>query len=166
MVAVLPNRAFGQADKPLPVLPEGFDFTGNWECGGAMSNHRVHSATFAGELILTEKWLELSEKDVEPATGYVAKYLIGDDAEHKRLIEFDANNFGAAVYSSMEGWQNHILTMTSSISENGKLPYIANRFVYSVSDSNTFIVDWQTSKTSSLDWVVSDHLLCKRQPRK
>jgi hypothetical protein len=52
---------------------------------------------------LEEKWPELTDKDVEPATGYVAKYLIGYHAQQKGLVEFDANNFGAAVYSSARG---------------------------------------------------------------
>jgi hypothetical protein len=38
---------------------------------------------------------------VEPATGYVAKYLIGYDTEHKKLVEFDANNFGAALPATL-----------------------------------------------------------------
>jgi hypothetical protein len=50
-----------------------------------------------------------------PATGYVAKYLIGYDPEQKRLVEFDANNFEAATYVGDTGWQNQVLTMTSAL---------------------------------------------------
>ena len=63
---------------------------------------------------------------MEPATGYVAKYLIRYDPRQKRLVEFDANNFGAATYASGDGWQNHVLTMTSPVSEDAKASYAAD----------------------------------------
>lgn len=152
-----------QAPKPPSVLPsEGFDFTGNWQCAGTFRNNQVHRAVFTGAVILDGKWLELTEKDVEPATGYVAKYLIGYDPQQKSLVEFDANNFGAAVYTSAEGWQNHRLTMSSPVIETGG-PYAANRFLYTTAGPDSFTVDWQISKTAALEWVSADHLVCKRQ---
>lgn len=152
-----------QATKPPSVLPpEGFDFTCNWQCAGAFRSNQVHRAVFTGAVILDNKWLELTEKDVEPATGYVAKYLIGYDPQQKSLVEFDANNFGAAVYASAEGWQNHRLTMSSPVIETGG-PYAANRFLYTTAAPDTFTVDWQISKTAALEWVTADHLVCKRQ---
>jgi hypothetical protein len=128
-------------------------------------NNQVHKSSFTGAVILDGKWLELTERNVEPATGYVAKYLIGYDPQQKRFVEFDANNFGAATYSSADGWQNHALTMTSPVSPDAK-PYAANRFLYSTTGPDTFTVDWQISKTAASDWIPSDHLACKRQPQK
>jgi hypothetical protein len=158
--------ALPQANKPPSVLPpDGFDFTGNWDCAGAFRNNTVHKSTFTGAVILDGKWLELTEKDVQPATGYVAKYLIGYDPQQKLFVEFDANNFGAATYSSSTGWQNHVLTMTSPVSPDAK-PYAANRFLYSTTGTDSFTVDWQISKTAALDWIASDHLVCKRQQGK
>ena len=89
---------WAQGSKPplSPMPPNGFQFSG-----------------FTGDVILGDKWIELTEHDIEPATGYLAKYLIGNDPQQKRIVEFDANNFAAAVYSSEEGWQDHVLTMTS-----------------------------------------------------
>lgn len=155
-----------QTNKAPSVLPpDGFDFSGSWDCAGAFGNKTVHKSTFTGAVILDGKWLELTEKDVEPATGYVAKYLIGYDTQAKHFVEFDANNFGAATYSSADGWQGSALTMTSPVSPDAK-PYAANRFVYTVSGADTFTVDWQISKTATLEWVTSDHLVCKRQQGK
>jgi hypothetical protein len=154
-----------QDNKPISVFPEGFDFRGNWICAGAFGNGKVHRSTFAGTVVLDGKWLELSETDVEPATGYVAKYLIGYDVQQKRLIEFDANNFGAATYSSNDGWFNNVLTMTSPITTQDS-SYAANRFLYTVEDANTFTVDWQISKTANLKWLPSDHLVCHREAAK
>jgi hypothetical protein len=111
------SRALAQEKKPLSAIPEGFQFVGTWDCEGTFRNNKVYKAVFTGSLILGDKWLELTEQDVEPATGYLAKYLIGYDSEQKHLVEFDANNFGAATYSSEEGWQNHVLAMTSPISD-------------------------------------------------
>lgn len=154
-----------QTNKPSSVLPpDGFDFSGNWDCAGAFRNNSVHRSTFTGAVILDGKWIELTEKDVEPATGYVAKYLIGYDSQAKQFVEFDANNFGAATYASAVGWQNHVLTMTSQISPDAK-PYAANRFLYSTIGADTFTVDWQISKSAALDWIGSDHLVCKRHTR-
>jgi len=153
-----------QSAKPISALPDGFTFAGTWDCDGAMHETRIHKATFTGAVVIGGKWLELSEQDVEPATGYVAKYLIGYESQQNRLVEFDANNFGAAVYTSNEGWQNRALTMTSMVDETGKGSFAANRFVYTIVGADTFAVDWQISKTAVLKWTTSDHLTCKRRP--
>ena len=106
-----------------PVPSGGFAFAGNWDCEGAFRNNSVHKSTFTGAVVLGGKWLELTEQDVEPATGYVAIYLIGYDAQQKRLVEFDANNFGAAVYASEEGWKTGVLTMTAASNVAGVPAY-------------------------------------------
>jgi hypothetical protein len=153
-----------QGAKPISALPPAeFTFTGTWDCEGAMHETRKHKATFTGAVVIGDKWLELSEQDVEPATGYVAKYLIGYDSQQKRLVEFDANNFGAAMYTSDDGWQNRILTMTSAVDTTGKGGFAINRFVYSIEGPATFTVDWQISKTAAANWTTSDHLTCKRR---
>jgi len=155
--------ATAQEKKPPPVIPAEFQFTGTWDCEGTFRNTKIHKAVFTGTMVLGDKWLELTEQDLQPATGYSAKYLIGYDTQQKRLVEFDANTFGAATYASEEGWQNHVLTMTSPISQEAGVPYAANRFLYSITDQDRFTVDWQISKTTVLNWVQSDHLACKRR---
>ena len=153
-----------QENKPLSALPaQGFQFDGTWDCEGALGNGKVHKSTFTGTVILDGKWLELTEKDIQPATGYTAKYLIGYDSQQKHLVEFDANNFGAAIFASEDGWQNNVLTMTSPVSQDQKAPYAANRFLYSVIGQDTFTVDWQISRTAALKWVQADHLACKHR---
>jgi hypothetical protein len=153
-----------QASAPLSAIPpDGFQFAGSWDCEGTFQSGQVHKAQFTGAVILGGKWLELTEQDVQPATGYLAKYLIGYDAEHKQLVEFDANNFGAATYASTDGWTNRALTMTSPVSPEAAGHYVANRFVYTIKDANAFTVDWQTAKTAALAWVQSDHLVCQRR---
>lgn len=147
----------------LSAVPSGgFQFTGIWNCEGSFGNGAIHKSVYTGATILGGKWLELTERDVQPATGYLAKYLIGYDSSEKHLVEFDANNFGAAVYSSDKGWEANSLTMTSPISQDAKAAYAANRFLYSVTGADTFTVDWQVSKTANLQWQPSDHLACKR----
>lgn len=158
--------AHAQAQTAAPLMSAlpggGFQFTGNWDCEGAFRNNQVHKSTFAGTVILDGKWLELTEQDVQPA-GYVGKYLIGFDAQQKQLVEFDANNFSAAIYTSDQGWHNNVLTMTSPVSQDAAAPYAANRFVYSVTGPDAFTVDWQISRTSTLNWLPADHLVCKRR---
>jgi len=160
--------SYGIAQSPAPeklaVLPAGgFKFEGEWTCEGGFRGGKVHKAAFTGTSILNGTWLELTERDVEPATGYQAKYLIGYDSQQKQLVEFDANNFGAATYTSADGWQNGVLTMTSAVSQDAKQPYAANRFLYSIAGANGFTVDWQISRTATLDWIPADHLACKRK---
>src|ERR1700733_5965300 len=158
------SSAFTQQNKPISAVPaDGFQFAGTWDCEGIFRNAQVHKATFTGTTILGGKWLELTEQDVQPATGYLAKYLIGYDTQQKRLVEFDTNNFGAATYSSREGWRDGTLAMVSPLSQAPGSSYVANRFLYSITGPDTFAVDWQISRTAALDWVPSDHLACKRR---
>jgi hypothetical protein len=152
-----------QENKPFSVLPPNdFQFSGKWNCKGSFRGGKVHESAFAGDVILNGKWIELTEKDTVPATGYVAKYLIGYDPEQKRFIEFDANNFGAATYVSEAGWQDQVLTMTSPLSSDPKASYILNRFQYTIQAKDAFTVDWQISRTATPDWTPADHLDCKR----
>jgi len=162
LVAMCVMPALAQDAKPLAAPPVGgFQFQGSWDCAGAFANGKTHRSSFTGNVILAGKWLELTEQDIEPATGYVAEYLIGYDGQQKRLVEFDANNFGAATYSSTDGWVNGVLTMTSEVNEDPKAPYAANRFVYSTTAPDTFTVDWQIRKSSASNWMNADHLVCR-----
>src|SRR5215467_12789488 len=141
-ISCVASRVSAQDTKSLSALPpDGFTFAGNWDCVGAMHETRVHKAAFTGAVVIGGKWLELSEQDLEPAAGYIAKYLIGYDSQQKRLVEFDANNFGASAYTSNEGWQNRVLTMTSPVDQAGQSGFAANRFVYTIVGSDAFTVD-------------------------
>ena len=170
-LASLPGLA--QKTAPLsPLPPQNFQFAGSWDCEGAFGNGQAHKSSYAGAIVLGGKWLQLEETDLQPATHYVAEYLIGYDSQQKRLVEFDANNFGAAVYTSDEGWHDGVLIMTSPVLPDMKAPdtkapdtkasYAANRFMFSIHGPDNFTVDWQISKTAALDWIQSDHLACKR----
>ena len=154
---------FAQQPAPIAAVPADFIFTGAFDCEGSFRNTKVHKATFTGAVILDGKWLQLREKDTEPATGYLGEYLIGYDAQQRHLVEFDANNYSAAVYTSDEGWKDKTLTMTSTVSNDVTAPYAVNRFLYTITGPDTFTVDWQISKTATLNWVQADHLSCKRR---
>ncbi|WP_263358269.1 hypothetical protein [Acidicapsa ligni] len=149
---------------PLAAVPSDFQFTGTWDCAGTFRTNQVHKAVFAAGAILGEKWLEITERDLVPSTGYLAKYLIGYDPQQKALVEYDANNFSTAVYTSTEGWKNGVLTMTSAVTDDPKAPYVANRFIYTINGADSFTIDWKISKTTPLNFVSGDHLVCKRRP--
>jgi hypothetical protein len=156
--------AVAQEKKAISAFPpDGFQFSGTWDCEGAMGNGKAHKSIFTGTTILDGKWLELTEQDVEPVTGYVAKYLIGYDSQRGYLVEFNANNFGAATYTSAEGWNSRVLVMTSPVSQDSKASISAERYLYSITYPTTFTVDYQVSKTSALVWKPGDHLVCKRR---
>ncbi len=155
--------AKSQEQKALSAIPaDGFSFTGAWDCKGTFRSGKPHRATMTASIILAGKWLEITEEDLEPATGYIAKYLIGFDAQRGQLTEFDANNLGAAVYTSLQGWQESVLTLSSPVTSDTKAPYAADRFLYTILSKNTFGVDWQVSRTANLNWVTADHLVCSR----
>jgi hypothetical protein len=163
LMAGMPT-AFAQVGTVLSAIPpNNFHFTGTWDCAGSFRNGNVHRSTFKGSVILDGKWLELSEQDVEPATGYVAKYLIGYHPQQKQLVEFDANNFGAATYTSEQGWKNGLLTMTSSVNQDTRASYITDRFLYSVTDGDTFAVNWQIKKSAASEWAPADQQICRRR---
>jgi hypothetical protein len=151
-----------QGAKPVSAIPPGFHFEGSWNCVGVFGNGKPHRSSMTGAIVVGGKWLELMEQDIEHATGYIAKYLVGYDAEQKQIVEFDANNFSAATYSSPDGWKGDALTVTSPVSSDPKAPYAANRFVFSIVNSDTFTMDWQVSKSAQFNWLPADHLVCKR----
>ena len=161
--SLLCPAAFAQAAPTSALPPTPFSFSGAWDCQGTFRGGKPHEAAFTGSTVVGGKWLELTETDTLPVTGYVAKYLIGVDPEHRRLVEYVANTFIAAVYTSSEGWQGPSLTMTSEPSTNPKAQYAMNRFIYTVGSQDTFSVDWQISKIVGSPWVTADHLDCKRK---
>lgn len=148
----------------LSALPSDVaSVTGTWACRGTFRGGKPHESTYAAMPVLNGTWLELTEHDTVPATGYDAKYLIGYDADHKRLTEFDANTFSAATYTSLEGWRDGTLTMSSEPSMKAAAPYRLNRFRYSVPSPGTLMIDWEISKSAdSPEWVTADHLVCSR----
>ncbi len=162
LAPALLQSAGQQSGVPSLLPPAIASFPGTWNCKGSFRNGKPHESIYTTEVILAGKWLRLTEKDTLPATGYAAEYLIGYDGESKRLIEFDANTFGAATYTSADGWQAGTLTMTSSASTNPGEPYALNRFRYSFPSADIFEIDWQVSRTTRESWVSSDHLSCKR----
>ncbi len=150
------------AQQPLSAIPsDPVPRRGAWNCEGTFRSGKVHKAAFTTDITLGGKWMELTEQDVEPATGYLAKYLIGYSSSQKLLVEFDANNFGASVYTSAVGWVKGVLTMTSAPSTDGKAPYAADRFVYTLTTADKFTIDWQIERNAGAEWVTADHLACK-----
>jgi hypothetical protein len=134
------------------------NFSGSWHCSGQFGNGRAHVSNYAAKSTLDAKWLELTETDVDPATGYDAIYLIGYDPAKGSLVEYDANTFATAVYTSSDGWKDGQLVMTSPLRTSGKI--VQDRFVYQATRAGTFTVDWQTKATADADWKTSDHLAC------
>jgi hypothetical protein len=139
--------------------PNGFSFEGKWTCSGQFGNAKQHRSRYEGSSILGGTWLQLKEVDIEPA-GYESLYLISCDKTKNRVIEFDASNFGSAVYMG-EGWQNGTLTLTSLPDPDPKA--INNRFVFHVLDATRFSVNWEVNGANQ--WKTSDHLDCNRGAR-
>ncbi len=133
-------------EKLSALPPDSDSVTGTWTCKGSFRGGRPHESTYAAAPILNGTWLELTEHDTVPATGYDAKYLIGYDSDRKRLVEFDANTFAAATYTSGAGWTHGSLTMTSEPTANAVAPYALNRFRYSIPSAGLLVIDWEISK--------------------
>ncbi|MBB2205271.1 hypothetical protein [Gluconacetobacter takamatsuzukensis] len=142
------------------VPAEAARLVGSWQCSGRFHSGRVHRSLYTGSVILGGAWLQLGETDVEPATGYAALYLLGFDPQRRRDVLFDANNAGAAVYSSQDGWHDGSLVMTSDDAGEGA-PYRFNRFVYTLLAPSGFSVTWQVRKTPDAEWATGDELVCR-----
>ena len=157
--------AYGAATSQQPssaLPPAPFHFDGKWLCDGAMGNGRSHQSSFQGTTVLKGTWIRLEEADIAPTTGYVAEYLIGWDASSKKVVEFDANNFSAANYSSDEGWKNNTLVLRSSVATDPKVPYVQNRFSFHIDKQDAFTMEWQVRRTADGEWKTADHLACSR----
>jgi hypothetical protein len=142
---------------PFPFGDAGF--SGTWRCTGQFANGRAHVSNYAAKPVLDGKWLELTETDVDPASGYEAIYLIGFDPAQAALVEYDANTFASAVYTSADGWKDGQLVMTSPVHASGSR-IVQDRFVYQATRSGTFAIDWQVKTSADSDWKTSDHLQC------
>jgi hypothetical protein len=78
LIGFIASAATTQQGKPSPVLPpEAFTFDGRWDCNGTFQGGKAHRSIYEGEVILGRTWIRLTERDVEPATGYAAEYLLG-----------------------------------------------------------------------------------------
>jgi hypothetical protein len=136
--------------------PNGFTFDGKWACSGHFGNGKQHRSSYEGSSVLGGSWVQLKEVDREPA-GYQGLYLIGYDKPKNQVVEFDANNFGSAVYTS-GGWQSGTLTLTSSDPDSKALK---NRFVFRIADTAHFSVNWEVNQTG--EWKAADHLDCSQE---
>jgi hypothetical protein len=141
----------------LATPPNGFSFEGEWSCAGSFGNGKLHRSSYEGSNVLGGSWLQLQETDLEPA-GYQALYLVGYDKAKNQVIEFDANNFGSAIYTS-KGWENSTLTLTSVPDPDPKA--VENRFVFRIADAAHFSVNWEVNRNSQ--WAVGDHLECSHE---
>ena len=136
--------------------PNGFTFDGKWACSGQFGNGKQHRSSYEGSSVLGGAWVQLKEVDIEPA-GYQGLYLIGYDKAKNQVIEFDANNFGGAVYTGT-GWQAGTLTLTSADPDPKALK---NRFVFHIADAAHFSVSWEVNQAG--EWKAADHLDCSHE---
>jgi hypothetical protein len=155
--------AHAQVPKLSPATPPpDFKFDGSWSCLGTFQGGKLHRSHYEGKTILAGTWTELTEQDIEPATGFVAQYLIGYDPLKKIVVEFAASNFEAGISSSEEGWKGNELTLTSEVMHYPSVPYEQTRSVFHLIDAKTFSMDWQIAKNAAdPKWITGDHLTCK-----
>jgi hypothetical protein len=157
--------ACAQPSKSTPATPPaGFSFDGSWTCSGAFQSGRLHRSHFEGNTILAGTWTELTEQDIEPATGFLGKYLIGYDPLKRVVVEYLASNLEAVISTSDDGWKGSELTLTSEEMHFPSVPYERTRTTLRVIDAKTFSLDWQIAKSAlNPKWVTGDHLTCKRE---
>lgn len=160
-VALFSMTADDASKKPVSPFPSGFSFAGHWNCNGTFLNGKPHRASFFGSAAVGGKWLALTEVDIEPLTGYEATYLIGYDTSERGLVEFDANTFNAAIYRSSQGWQAGALIMEAPEFASPARSYVADRFVYSITLTSGFTVEWQIKREHEAPWLTSDQLHCE-----
>jgi hypothetical protein len=149
------------AQQIFPRGPNGFTFTGEWECKGQFINGKPHESHYSAEPVLGGAWLQLSEEDINPP-GYLSRYLIRFDPAQKLYIDEDLNNYGYARYTS-PGWQDAKLIFTSTEVHYAQ-PLLENRFVYTVTGPKSFDVSWESRRDKSSDFKSSDMIHCEQIP--
>jgi hypothetical protein len=151
--------AHARAEQTLPPGPDGFTFTGEWDCSGQFISGKPHHSHYSVEPVLGGAWLQLSEKDIDPP-GYLSSYLIRFDPAQKLYIDEDVNNFGYARYAS-PGWQDQKLIFTSTETHYTQ-PLPENRFVYTVTGPKSFDVSWESRRGKDADFKSSDIIHCQQ----
>ena len=145
------------AQTPLPAAPNGFTFTGEWDCKGQFINGKPHHSHYSAGQVLGGAWLQLSEEDIDPP-GYLSQYLIRFDPVQKLYINEDLNNFGYARYYS-PGWEGDKLIFTGTEAHYAQ-PVPENRFVYTATGPKSFDVSWELRREKSSDFKSSDIIHC------
>jgi hypothetical protein len=164
----LPMLLFGisvYAQSPL-FGPDGFAFTGKWSCDGHFTEHgksHVHRVLYEGKTVSDGKWINLSQKDIEPV-GYDGDFLMGFDSNSKEIVAFVGDNHGYAMLTG-PGWQGQsvTLTMTGQASYEGfskEKPLPLSRVTYQVKSADVYTVTWEAQEAQK--WNEDDFLTCKR----
>ena len=159
IVALAVPIAHLHAQQALPSGPNGFTFTGEWDCKGQFINGKPHHSHYSAEPVLGGAWLQLSEKDIDPP-GYLSNYLIRFDPAQKLYVDEDMNNFGYARYTS-PGWQDAKLIFTGTESHYAQ-PLPENRFVYTITGPKSFDVSWESRRSKDADFKSSDTIHCEQ----
>lgn len=144
------------ADSPL-FGPDGFAFIGKWNCDGhipANGKNLAHHVLYEGKMVSDGKWIEFSQKDIEPA-GYDADFLTGYDPVKKEIFAFVGDNRGYAMLAG-PGWQGRSLrlTMTGQASYKGfsiDNPLPISRVTYEVKSADEFTVLWGSTRRAEVE---------------
>jgi hypothetical protein len=153
------------AQSPL-FGPEQFAFAGKWNCDGHFFENgktHVHRVLYEGKIVSDGQWIDLSQKDIEPA-GYAADFLMGYDRVNNELIAFVGDNKGYAVLTGPV-WQGSALTltMTGQASYPGfskEKPLPLSRVTYRVESADVWTATWEVQ--AGKNWNEDDLLTCKR----
>jgi hypothetical protein len=153
------------AQSPL-FGPDGFAFAGKWSCDGHFLENgkaHVHRVLYEGKTVSDGKWIDLSQRDVEPV-GYDADFLMGYDPTHDEIVAFVGDNKGYAFLSGPT-WHGPslTLTMTGQASYEGfskTKPIPISRVTYQIKSADAYSVTWQVQQGQV--WVEDDRLTCER----
>jgi hypothetical protein len=165
MLTILSATFSLAATSPL-LGPDGFAFTGKWNCDGhfpANGKAHVHHVLYEGRTVSDGKWIEFLQKDIEPA-GYSADFSMGYDPIKKEIFTFVGDNKGYAMLAGPP-WQGRslTLTMTGQASYEGyssAKPIPISRVTYEVKSADVFTVNWEVQEGQK--WNEDDVLNCER----
>jgi len=136
--------------------PQGFDFIGQWNCGGGVSiahldvenrDRPIGGAGFG----LSGHWTVIRERQ----EGFNGNYFVGYYRDKSQFLMIDADDPASVVYST-EGWSGKSIVLTSTITEDQLgLPH---RIRYDVNDSHRFSVTWEMLEGT--DWKAEPEFTC------
>jgi hypothetical protein len=165
LMAVFP-RARAQMIVPVDRTlhpPDGFDFSGQWNCGDGVSiahvdvenrNRSSRGAAFRPE---GGAWTEIRESQ----DGFNGDYYVGYDRDKSQFLMIDADEAASVAYST-EGWNGNKLLLTST-NDKGQLG-LPHRIQYDVDDSRQFTVIWEILEGAA--WKADPGFKCTKVDRR
>jgi hypothetical protein len=142
--------------------PDGFDFSGQWNCADGVSIAYLevenrNRSTGGASLRLPEPWTEIRESQ----NGFNGNYFVGYDRDKSQFLMIDADDPASVAYFT-EGWNGKRLLLTSANDKGQSAP--PHRIQYDINDLRRFTVTWEVFEGTA--WKAEPGVRCIKVDRR